>query len=48
MREAFALPADYARPNIMQTHVRIEESSASVLLVGFEHQGSGDVDCSRK
>ena len=48
VREAFALPADYARPNIMSTHVRIEESLASVILLGFDHQGSGDVDCSRK
>ena len=48
MREAFALPVDYARPNIMSAHVEVKESSASVILLGFDHQGSGDVDCSRK
>ena len=48
VREAFALPANYARPNIMRAHVGIKESSASVILLGFEHMGSGDVNCPKK
>jgi hypothetical protein len=48
VREAFALPADDARPNIMSVHVEVTESSTSVTLIGFEHMGSGDVNCPKK